>query len=585
MSVQRFLGSLLLLLVMSLVKATAQIPLSVKINGLEPEQEENVRLFLSLEQQKQSELLSPGRMQRLHKKAPQEISKALQPFGFYQPTITSRFSQSDDQVWHFEYDVNPGKAITIGVFDFQLNGAASEDEAFIDLLKKNKLGAGNIFNHANYEGLKSELAQLAAERGYVNAKFSKRQVEIDLLNYQANVYLHFSSGPRYRFGEVNFSQAILEQTLLQKYVPFERGSPFSFNTLIELQQGLNDSDYFKLVEVTTGEANADSLEIPVEVLLKPRKPHRYTLGLGYGTDTGARAQAGWLMPRINLQGHRLETHLKVSELGYDLGAQYRFPILNPRTDQIIFSVGEVNEKTDTSESTIDTLSVSLNHLRGLWRENISLTYQQEDFTIADTQDSTSLLMPGINWSRIWGREFWGNQIVRAFDGIRLDIGIRTASDSFVSDVSFSQLQLSAKAIHRFNQQHRVITRFRLGRIETDEFERLPSSVRFFSGGAQSVRGFRYQSLGALDEDGEVIGGQYLVEGSIEYEYSFNSRWGMALFMDTGNAMTNIDDPLEQGAGIGLRWQSPIGPLRVDLASALSLEGDPWRLHINIGPDL
>jgi translocation and assembly module TamA len=91
-------------------------------------------------------------------------------------------------------------------------------------------------------------------------------------------------------------------------------------------------------------------------------------------------------------------------------------------------------------------------------------------------------------------------------------------------------------------------------------------------------------LGPENADGEAIGAENLLVGSADYEHDFNDRWGMALFYDIGNAVEDFSDDLESGAGFGLRWKSPIGPVRVDLASAISDDED-WRLHINIGPDL
>ncbi len=94
-----------------------------------------------------------------------------------------------------------------------------------------------------------------------------------------------------------------------------------------------------------------------------------------------------------------------------------------------------------------------------------------------------------------------------------------------------------------------------------------------------------RSLGPVDEDGDVIGGKYLMTGSIEFEHYFESKWGAAVFYDAGNAMDDFSDKLARGVGFGMRWQSPIGTVRIDLASALTLDGNPWRIHINIGPDL
>src|SRR5690606_9543527 len=116
----------------------------------------------------------------------------------------------------------------------------------------------------------------------------------------------------------------------------------------------------------------------------------------------------------------------------------------------------------------------------------------------------------------------------------------------------------------------------------DEFSELPASLRFFAGGDQSVRGYRYNSLGPTDASGEVIGGRKLLVGSLEYEHRIRGGWSAAVFYDAGNALEDYGDSLARGAGFGVRWLSPIGQVRIDLASALSEDGNPWRLHLNIG---
>ena len=247
---------------------------------------------------------------------------------------------------------------------------------------------------------------------------------------------------------------------------------------------------------------------------------------------------------------------------------------------MIYSAGRKNEKTDTSDSTVSTIGASLKHSRGEWRESISLNYQQEDFVDGDDAGQSYLLIPGINWSRTWGSNF-----IYTLDGLRFNLGWRGASKELLSDTDFSQLQGSIKAITSISPRNRIITRGSLGTTWTNDFEQLPSSVRFFAGGAQSVRGYTYQSLGPLNASDQVIGGKHLMVGSIEFEHSFNGKWGVALFYDAGNAIDSLSDKLERGAGFGLRWKSPIGPVRIDLASAISQDGQPWRLHINIGPDL
>ncbi|MCP4390469.1 MAG: outer membrane protein assembly factor [Gammaproteobacteria bacterium] len=560
--------------------AGAQTPVSVEITGIDAEMETNVRLFLSIEQQKDHPLITTGRLQRLHQKAIAEISAALQPYGYYRPVVDSSLVKSAAGEWRATYAIDAGPALPLSEFNFTISPEMAQDPEFADLIQNQALQTGARFDHLKYEAFKENLAKLAAVRGYFDAKFVEHRIEIDLDAYVARIYLNYAGGSRYYFGEIVVRQDVLNDDLLQRLMPFARGDPYKLDRLIELQQALNDSFYFQTAEVSAGKPQANSNEVPIEVTLTPRKRHRYETGLGYGTDTGARARFGWMVPRINRRGHRFNTDIEVSERGHNLEANYRVPVLNPRTDQIVYSIGEEAEEFEDTDSTLRTLGVSLIHSRRKWRETISLNYQQEDFVSGEDEGDSTLLIPGVRWSRTWGSEF-----INVLDGLRFDLSLRGASEGLVSDTDFSQLRTQLKFITSLNSRNRFIAKGEFGGTSTSEFEQLPSSIRFFSGGAQSVRGYRYQSLGPTDDDGDVVGGAYLVLGSIEFEHYFNDRWGLALFFDTGNAIDDLANDLEQGAGFGLRWKSPIGPVRFDLASAISRDGEPWRLHINIGPDL
>jgi translocation and assembly module TamA len=131
----------------------------------------------------------------------------------------------------------------------------------------------------------------------------------------------------------------------------------------------------------------------------------------------------------------------------------------------------------------------------------------------------------------------------------------------------------------------VILRAMLGGMIVKDFDSLPPELRFFAGGDRSIRGFDYQQIGDLDAKGEVIGGKYQVVASAEYEHYFLDKWGAAAFVDAGDAFTNQYDT-NLGAGIGLRWKSPVGLVRLDIARPLVSNFDhEWRVHLIIGPDL
>ena len=229
---------ILLVLLACLYSATlfAQVNVTVKISGIDATLENNVRLFLSIEQQKEHPLISEGRLQRLHKKAPQEIANALQPFGYYHPVIKTELVQPTAGQWLATYIIDPGPTLPIGELNLKISDEMRQDPEFQALLKKPPLAKGAAFNHLNYENFKASLAKLAAERGYFKARFVEHRVEVDLDANEARIYLHYEGGPRYRFGEVHLKQDVLEPKLLRRYIPFDRGTPYTLIQLIDLQQ-------------------------------------------------------------------------------------------------------------------------------------------------------------------------------------------------------------------------------------------------------------------------------------------------------------------------------------------------------------
>lgn len=578
-----FLSSLRLITILLLFSGNvlAKTEVSVEIIGanIDATYERNIRLFLSIEQQRNSATLSDTQIRRLHRLAGREIRAALEPFGYYNPQIESELVSDVEQRWRAIYRIETGEPVIIDDNGFSLLGEATGDAAFEVYLAANALDEGRRFSHVEYESFKSGLIDLANERGYFQARFVQQRVEIDRQLNTASINLEFNSGPRYRFGDLNVAGSPIDESLVLEYASFSSGDFYELDLLLEFQQALSDTRYFDSVEVSPGQQQTDGTRVPVVVQLTPRSRHLFRVGLGYGTDTGARTRFGWEIPRINEQGHRFDSELKVSEIGYELFANYRIPVFNPRTDLWSFSASEEGERFESGLSTKQTLGSSLSHGRGDWRETLSLEYELEDYAIDGDDFDSELLIPGVSWSRTWGSDF-----IDVLQGLRLDFSVRAANQSIVSDIDFSKTRAAIKFITPLSPRNRIIMRGSLGAIVTDDINEVPSSLRFYAGGATSVRGYAYNSLGPADDDGDAIGASNVMTGSIEYEHFFSDFWGFALFWDGGNAIEDFDEKLEQGAGFGFRWKSPIGLVRIDLANAITVDNG-WRLHLNIGPDL
>jgi translocation and assembly module TamA len=171
-------------------------------------------------------------------------------------------------------------------------------------------------------------------------------------------------------------------------------------------------------------------------------------------------------------------------------------------------------------------------------------------------------------------------------GDRLFALAETAHPDLFSDIRLSRILLQAKRLDSWGP-HQLLGRIEAGALDTEDFDRTPPSLRFFAGGDQSVRGFAYQSLAPRNDDNELVGGRYLLTASLEYSYRFAPRWRAATFFDIGNASADrrFSDGFAQGAGVGLRWLSPLAPIRLDFAWGVSESDPPFRVHFSMGIDL
>ncbi len=553
----------------------------------------NVLPYITLEQQKTHPRLSKRRIKRLHKQAVAEIKKSLQPFGYYRVEVSSQLTppSEENDAWLAHYSITLGEAIRIQALDIQINGEAEDDQAFTKLLADFPQKVGDVLNHPNYEQSKTILSQLAEERGYFDAKFNKHSIEIDEQAYAVTIRLYFDSGPRYRFGVVTFQQNIFETSVLKRFLSFKAGDFYTGHALLAFKNALLNSDYFENVKIDMPHSTDSSdVHLPVVVLLKPRKPNKYSASIGYGTDTGVRGGLGWERRYANRYGHSISSDVEASEIRESTTVRYTIPMGEHIGEFINITAGYKDESPDTSDSKLLLLGIRKHQPRFFLGSNINeiigLEYRDDRYNVGSDSGHSRLLMPSISWSYMKA-----DDRIYTKQGYKIQLEFRGALSEVVSNTSFWQTRLNGTLIFPLLKKGRLILRGEGGYSDISlldgNFHELPPSIRFFAGGDRSVRGYDYQALGPLNDDEEVIGGKHLLVGSIEYEYKlFNlEKWSIAAFWDGGNAFNGLSEPLKQGGGMGIRWLSPIGLIRIDVAAALSEVGTPLRLHINIGPDL
>lgn len=552
---------------------------SVEIEGLSGDLLQNARGYLTLAQTGDRSV-SVARIRRLFALGPGQIREALQPFGYYQVQVSSRLSHEGDR-WTARYRVSPGQPAHVRAVDIRLQGPGAGNARLRAARAAFPLKAGDMLDQRRYHAGKSRILQQAYDQGYLDARYVRARLIVNVPKRAARIELTLDTGPRYRFGKLRLHQSVLTPQLVRAFADFKPGDYYSNSKLLKLYYALDDSEYFSHVRVQPRRKEAHDRRVPVDVYLEARKPQKYTLGLGYGTDTGPRLTLGFENRRLNRYGHRVSTNLTLSPVIKAIQGQYLIPIENPATDNVAMGLGIEQDTPQDRRSLIQTLFVSENRTFGMWQRTYRVSYQRERFSIGgQPEHQSSLVLPELYL--IYTR---ADNPVYTRRGLRATLDIRGATQTLGSDNTFLQIAMTAKAILPAGPRGRLIMRGEGGVSFVQQFSELPLSQRFFAGGDHSVRGYAYQSLGPRDASGAVVGGRNILTSSIEYDHRIVGNWGAAVFYDAGNAFNGTQFNLDKAAGVGLRWNTPVGPLRVDLAHTIGYPSPHYRLQISLGPDL
>ncbi|MDY6840526.1 MAG: autotransporter assembly complex family protein [Pseudomonadota bacterium] len=527
---------------------------------------------------------SAGNLRRYAATAVDQTREALRALGYYSPMIDWRIEQNDsDTTATLVLSITPGEPVLVESRLVEIRGAAATDDRFTSDLPVHP-AEGDVLNHGQYARLRDTIQARARQRGYFDGRFVTRTLEVDPAARSASVTLIYESGERYRLGEVSFEEGHWFETgLLQQFVSFEPGTPYHSDEIARLNRDLQGSGYFSGVDITALPASAEDGVIPVRVALTRREARSVAAGVGFSTDVGPRFRGNWREHWVNPMGHKRGAETELSAPRQSLSTWYDLPLDPPMTDLIRFTAGYQREDIENVESELVTLGQQWQHqLDNGWLRILSLRWEGERFNIGNDETGTStLLLPGAAYSKIHT-----DSPLDPSRGYRLQFDVTGSQRAVLSDVDILHVNALVKGLFTLANRHRFLGRLQAGAVATNRFEDVPPSLRFFAGGDQSVRGYGYQTLSPENDNGVSVGGRYLIVGSGEYQYQFADKWRAAVFMDHGNAINNLNDPLATGAGIGLRWISPLGPIRLDIAKGLDQEfGGDWRIHFSMGPEL
>ncbi len=505
--------------------------------------------------------------------------KSLQALGYYDAAAKAARS-SDPNASIIELDITPGRPVRVSEVHLTIDGSAENDPDFKKILRTLPTKRGLIFNHADFERSKDLIASSAQSLGYFQASFKRTQALVTRKDLTAEVFLDFVSGDRYIISNVTYNTTLFNDSFLRRWQPFEENTPYQASYVRELTQNLQNSGYFKNVRIKPMLNQADGNRIPLQVDLQPSSENIVSLGVGYATDSGPRIKGNWLRPHNNSRGHILEAGASLSLWRKELTAGYRIPhTKSPTTGRYTFDIGLSNQRTDDTFSQLRTMDIgdhrSISHG---WTRDVFLRWENERFRIGQDKNKINLLLPGVGVSR---SKSTGGLLPKK--GTSYSFKLLAGSKKFLSDITMLRATASAKVLNSWNDHHYFIGRADAGFLITPSFSKVPTSHRFFAGGDNSVRGYSFQSISPLNSDNELIGGQFLTTASLEYNYYFRDKWAVAFFADTGRSFIDVDERYRLGIGAGIRWISPLGPLRVDLGFGVTEDTRPFRVHLAIGP--
>ena len=578
----------LALLALGAVQPARADALKVIVTGVDKQLAEAVRAQLTASQYATRKDVNDTQARVLANDAAKQAPAALQPYGYYDARATSDL-QHVGSAWQVNLQVTPGPETKVATLDIKVPDVALDLRPVKIAVRAFHPRVGEQMNDATYEASKATIASALLETGWLDAKATKHKVAVTRADNSAAIHLHYSVGERYKLGEVTFEGSQFKPGFLQRYVPWETGEWYSQSNLLALQQALTDADYFSIVDVEPEVAQAKDHVVPVKVEVAPAKRTVYTAGVFVGTDTGPGVRGGIKRRWINRSGHTLDNQVLIAQRLKTVQSVYGIP--RPGHDNASFSlgVGYRDENTKTSKSR--TFSIAANETRDWhgWVRTIGMHLLTGTFTVGNTtsqnvnvpgieRGSSTLIYPEIGLTKkvadnpLFVRKGYSiNLIARGGPGI---------------DTRFAQALADVTWIHAIGRSNRLILRGNAGITSVADFSKLPPQLRFFAGGDRSIRGYAYQAIGPRNSYGLVVGGERLLVGSDTLEHYFTRDWGIAAFVDSGDAFDGTDFHARTGAGLGLRWRSPVGMVRVDVGVPIN---NPYyhgaQLHIVIGPDL
>lgn len=569
---KRLLHILLLVIVIGAQSAFAgaHTHLKFEVRGIRHGMGMNVISRLKIERKEWKPMLTPAEVERFSQQTLRAVSEAVMPYGYYHAQAASAIRKVSDG-WKITYYVRAGQPVEIKKVDIEISGAGSDNAKIKRFVKQFPLRRGDVFNSIIYSEAKDKLFDVINNQGYIKAAARASKVLVNTENNTAEIILHLQSNERYYFGKMHFNDNDYASEFMQRFNRFNTDEPFSSNKILDYQQDMNNSRYFKQVLVMPDFESAVDNRIPLETSIVPVNARRYAFGIGYGSFTKFRFTAGMNFRRLTDTGQSLDAQLKLSSVLSGLALKYFIPGRDPLTEQWV--IGANYQKFEPKSGSSHSWSTAFGYTKKYhhWNLASNINYLRESYTVLpQPRRDSQLLFPNLNLAYLKT-----DNIVQPTYGRSLNFILQGASSNILSSTSFMQGEVKGKLfMSPFSFAH-VILRGDIGYTVVHDLNDLPLSMRYFAGGITTVRGYPDSSIGP---------GKYLTVASIEYRHHIAYDFSGAAFYDIGTASNHFNTPLNRGAGVGIVYESIVGPIKLYAARGLSKKSQPWQIELSLGPE-
>jgi translocation and assembly module TamA len=435
----------------------------------------------------------------------------------------------------------------------------------------------------------NRLVELAKARGYALARAGERRAVVDHDADAMDLTLRLDTGPLVRFGDIEVTGVDeVQRDFVERRLPWRPGELITSERLAAGQRALRETELFSTIQTRLGATPDAEGRLPVTVIVNERKHRSIEVGVRYRSDEGPGGNVAWEHRNFFGRGERVRAELDVSPIAGFLTGSFRKPDVWMRDLALISQAQLAYENPDAYESRSASAQVGLERQ---FREGMTLAggvafrAEQVKEANSDRDESFGLVsLPArFNWDRSDNR-------LDPTRGGRLLLENEPFADTFGKDLVFNKSRLEYSHYFKVLDKPRVVLagRSAIGTLFGESRADVPANLRFYAGGGGSVRGFAFQSAGELDQDHNPIGGRSLFEASGEVRVRVTDTIGVVAFVDAGAAFTSpvpdFDDELRIGVGPGIRYFSPIGPLRLDVGFPVNPRDsdDAFQLYISIG---